>query len=171
MAAPSPIACVWTGETFRPLPGHFRRAAEQYGEGEVVTLAPVEDRSAASHRHYFAAINEAFQNLPEVMTERFASPEHLRKYALVRAGYRDERTIVASSKAEAKRLEAFIKPMDEYAFVVRSEATVTVYTAKSQNMRAMGKAEFQASKDKVLTVLASLIGVDVTQLRARAEAA
>lgn len=122
-------------------------------------------RSKQSHDHFFAAVAEAFKNLPEDMVVDFASEEHLRKWALIRAGFRDERTIVASSRAEASRIAAFVRPMDAFAVVVVREAAVTVYTAKSQSLRAMGKAEFQRSKDEVLRILADLIGTDVAELK------
>lgn len=82
--------------------------------------------------------------------------EHLRKYALIRTGHRDERTIVCASKAEARRVAAFVKPLDEFALVLVNEASVSVYTAKSQSLRAMGKTAFQQSKDDVLGFLAQI---------------
>jgi hypothetical protein len=54
--------------------------------------------------------------------------------------------------------------MDEYAVVATSEAAVRVYTAKSQNTRAMGRKVFQESKDAVLAVLADMLGVEKAQL-------
>ncbi len=148
----------WDGEAMIPLyPGV---AARQYEKGEVYPLEVREDRSANSHRHYFAAVNEGWQNLPEIETERFPSPDHLRRWLLIKAGYYDERTIVVGSKAEAQRVAAFVKPMDAYAVVVAKEATVVVFTAKSQSMKAMGKADFQRSKDAVLELLAEMIGVE-----------
>ena len=118
-----------------------------------------------SHDHFFASVQEAYNNLPEDLADDFASPEHLRKWALIKAGYRDERSIVASSKAEALRIAAFIRPMDEFSVVVVREATVTQLTAKSQSLRAMGKVEFQRSKDAVFDVLAKLIGTSVDDLK------
>jgi hypothetical protein len=118
----------------------------------------------ASHRHFFAAVYDAWLNLPEKEAERFASADHLRKYALIRAGFRDERTLTCASKAEALRVAAFVKPMDDYAIVAVSEAVVRVYTAKSQNLRAMGRKVFAESKDAVLEVLAGMIEVDREQL-------
>ena len=123
-------------------------------------------RSKVSHDHFFASVEEAFKNLPEDLKDDFASAEHLRKWALIKAGFRDERSIAASSKADALRIAAFIKPMDEFAVVVVREAMVTQYVAKSQSLRAMGKAEFQRSKDAVFDVLAQLIGTDVASLKA-----
>lgn len=150
---------VWDGEALRIRPGFQSAADEQFCIGEAYTMQPVEDRSAASHRHYFSAINEAWQNVPEHLAGEFPTAEHLRKKALIRAGYRDERTFVCSSRAEAIRLAAFLRPVDDYAIVSVSGSTVVQWTAKSQSMRAMGKADFQKSKDDVLEALADMIGV------------
>lgn len=167
MSTAPPIPCVFTGGpegAFQPLPAFRRKAAEYYGAGEVVELIPHEDRSIASHRHYFAAINECFRSLPEELASRFRSADHLRKAALIQAGYRDERSVVCGSKAEAQRIAAFIQPMDDFAIVSVSGAAVVVLTAKSQSMRAMGKETFAASKEAVLNVLGEMLGVPVGDL-------
>lgn len=164
MTALYPQAFRWDGEAMRPL--NPRAADRQYVVGEVYNLDVVEDRSAASHRHFFASVNECWQNLPHDIADRWPTPDHLRRYALIRTGYRDERTIVASSQAEARRVAAFIKPMDEYAVVSVHGAAVIVWTAKSQAVRAMGKQVFEGSKDAVLGFLAEMIGVTPEQLTA-----
>jgi hypothetical protein len=166
----SPIPFRWDGQAMRAHPQFANAAAGQFEAGEYYTLAEVQDRSSASHKHYFACINEAWMNLPEALAQRFPSAEHLRKYALIKAGYRDERSVVCATKAEAARVAAFVKPLDDYAVVIVFECTVTVYTAKSQSLRAMGKDYFQASKDDVLHALADMLGVDVEAL-SKAEAA
>ncbi len=79
---------------------------------------------------------------------------------LVKCGYADERTVVCASKAEAERVAAFIKPMDNYAVVIFHEAVVKVYTAQSQSLKAMGKREFQESKEAVLAAIDRLLGVE-----------
>lgn len=161
-----PLRFSWDGEAFYPkLP---KLADKFYIVGEVYRLAPHEGRSAASHRHYFASINEAHNNLPEELAERLPTPENLRKYALIRAGYRDERTIVCSSKSEAMRVGAFVRPMDEFAVIEIDGPIVTVCTAKSQSMRAMGRKVFQESKDAVLRVISEMIGTDPATLQANA---
>lgn len=167
----APIPFQWQGDAFTPMPGHARRCDEAFVVGQVYHLIEQEDRSAASHRHFFACINAAWENLPEAAAAQLPTPEHLRKYALIKAGYADSRTMIAASKAEAQRLAAFIRPMDTFAVVVVSEATVTVWTARSQSVKAMGKREFQDSKDKVLDVIAALIGTDPTTLAAHASQA
>src|ERR1700679_2297785 len=102
MMAAAPVPFVWDGEAMRPLPAFAAIAAARFGTGEVVSMAPVDERSSPSHRHYFACIRQAWVNLPEPHAARFASEEHLRKYALIKAGYRNERSIVCASPAEAR---------------------------------------------------------------------
>jgi hypothetical protein len=168
MTAP-PLLCSWDGESF--VPKHPKIADRHYVVGETYPLIVHEHRSGESHRHYFASIADAWGNLPEEIAERLPTSEHLRKYALIRAGFRDERSITCASKAEAQRIAAFIKPMDDFAIVTVTEATVTIYTAKSQSLRAMGKAEFQRSKDAVLDVIAKMIGVAPAALEQNARTA
>lgn len=157
MSVPLPMR--WDGDAFAPLPRFAKAADREYVVGEVYHIVPVEERSMASHRQYFAAIREGWENLPEHYGERFQSPEALRKYALIKVGFCDSRSIVCASKAEAERIAAFIRPMDPFAIVVIDGATVTIYTAQSQSQKAMGRAKFQDSKTKVLDFIASMIGV------------
>jgi hypothetical protein len=167
----TPLPFEWDGEAMRPLPAYARRADKLYTVGERYILDAHEQRSAASHRHYFAAIREAWATMPEHETGRFPNPEALRKWALIRAGHCDTRTLVASSKAEAERLAAFTRPMDHEAIVVVRDALVTVYTPRSQSSRAMDKQTFQKSKDDVLNVIADLLGTDAATLAKAGEAA
>ena len=153
-----PLAFRWDGEAMVPLSAIA--ADRNYVVGETYRLVPHEERSQRSHAHYFACVNEAWSNLPEHLAERFPTAEHIRKYALIKAGYHDERSIVARSKAQAQDIASFVKPLDEFALVVISEATASIYTAKSQSTRAMGAKEFQRSKDAVLDFLAGMIGVE-----------
>ncbi|MGY2048862.1 hypothetical protein [Methylobacterium sp. JK268] len=164
MSATLPIACEWDGESMVPL-ARFRQLCDrQFTIGEHYVLAEHEPRSSAAHGHYFACLRDAWESLPEAEAARFPTPEHLRKYALIKAGFRDEQTFVASSKAEARRLAAFLQPVDEFAVISVREAVVIRWTAQSQSMRAMGSAEFQRSKDAVLAVVADMIGVTSPQL-------
>ena len=160
------ILCQWDGEAFVPISAVWgRRADASYVAGQEYMVEGNEPRSMASHNQYFAAVTEAWKNLPEETADRFPTVDHLRKWCLIKAGYRDERTVACSSKAEAQRIAAFIKPMDSFAVVVVHEATVTVYTAKSQSMKAMGKQDFQESKAKVLEILAGMIGTTSAALQ------
>lgn len=159
MTSPVAIQFVWDGDVMRPASRRFAfQCDRQFVCGEAYYLTPFEERSSRSHAHYFAAVAEAWRNLPEQIADRFPSSEHLRAYALIKSGWRNERTHVAATKAEALRLAAFIQPIDEFAIVTTHGLSVTVWTAKSQSMRAMNKQDFQRSKEDVLGVLADLIG-------------
>ena len=162
MSATAPY--VWDGVVMRPLPGFATRVAERFAVGEVVSLEPAEVRSSPSHRHYFACIREAWVNLAERVAARFPTEEHLRKHALIKAGYCDERSIVCTSNAEARRIAAFIQPIDDYAIVTVDGRVIVQFTAKSQSAAAMSKAQFQASKEAVLNILAEMLGVDPAAL-------
>ena len=159
-----PLIFRWDGEAMAPLPRFAKEADRRYVIGESYRLDEMLPRSRATHNHYFASVEEGWANLPEEAAERFPTSEHLRKYALIKAGFADQRSIVCASKAEAQRVGGFIKPMDEFAVVTVSEAVVTVYTAKSQSIKAMGAKPFQASKQAVLDVIAGMIGVSPDEL-------
>jgi hypothetical protein len=153
------------------LPKSGRLADRYFVVGQTYPLIVHEERSTASHSHYFAAVNEAWKNLPEDEAERFPTSEHLRKWALIKAKYADERSVVCSTKAEAQRVAAFVKPLDDYAVVIVSGATVSMFTAKSQSARAMDKAEFQKSKQDVLDIVAAMIQVTPKELSSNVGAA
>jgi hypothetical protein len=122
------------------------------------------ERSSARHRAYFASINEAWHNLPLSAQDELPSPEHLRKYALIKTGWRDERRLVVGSEKEAVRVAAFIRPMDSFAIVLPQAHQVLVWTARSQSYRAMNREDFNASMDDVLDYIAGLIGVSRVEL-------
>jgi hypothetical protein len=161
----APLFFAWDGETMTPLPRFAKMADREFVVGENYRLEIVKERSATSHNHFFACIEEAWRNLPEIYADRWPSAEHLRKWALVRAGFREETTFLASSHAEAVRVGALMRSIDEYAVVTVDGRMVIRAVAKSQSMAAMpGKNEFQDSKDKVLDVIARLVGVDPKEL-------
>ncbi len=169
-AAPLPFR--WSGDAMEILPRFAKMADAAFVVGQVYRLEAIEERSAASHRHYFATLNDAWLGLPESYGEQFQSSEALRKFALIKTGYFDSRTLVASSRAEAQRIAAFVKPIgEEFSVVVVKEATVTIYTAKSQSMRSMGKKDFGESKQKVLEFVADLLSVSVDKLTANSKEA
>jgi len=154
----------WTGEAMEPV-GRFAKTADrEFVIGQVYRMAEIEERSAKTHAHYFACLHDAWLNLPEDDQERWPTEDHLRKFALIKCGYADERSIVCSSKAEAQRVAAFIRPIDGFALVAVSECVVRVFTAQSQSMRSMGRDAFQKSKQAVLDYVAGLIGTNAEAL-------
>lgn len=126
-----------------------------------------DERSDASHKHYMASVVSAWRNLPEKMAAEYPTPDHLRKRALIKCGYYHCDSKVFDTPADATRAAAFVKPMDPFAVTVVKDCVVNHYRAKSQKfLRAggMDKAEFQASKDAVLALLAEYIGVKKSEL-------
>ena len=161
----TPIFYQWTDEgVMKPLPRFAKAAEKLFYIGETYRLEILEERSRETHNHFFACIHEAWINLPEHLAERFPTSTHLRKWCLIKAGYRDERTFVAKSAAQAVELAAFIRPIDDFALVTVNDCVVSVFTAKSQSVRAMGRKTFQGSKEKVLGILAEMIGTELQNL-------
>lgn len=132
---------------------------------QLLLLSFDEERSEASHAHYFAVLGEAWSSLPEDLAADFPTAEHLRKWALIKAGYiAGSHTTVCRSGAEARRWAMFSKQVDKYCIAVVQDRIVTVHQAASQSLEAMGKKAFQQSKDDVFNIVSQLLGVDVTTL-------
>lgn len=112
------------------------------------------ERSAASHRQYMASVQEAWANLPEHLAEHFPSPDHLRKWALIKTGFCNIQKIVGKHRIA----------VNGYSVVTVEDGVATIYTAKSQNYSAMPKKEFEASKKAVLDLLADVVGVTAEEL-------
>lgn len=156
-----PVSLRYEGDgQFGPVSGYWASQCDRhFVVGDTYRMTEHYERSAASHSHFFAALNDAYDSIPDEMRDEYPTVEHLRKKALIKKGYADERSIVCASKAEAQRLAAFMKPMDDYAIIVPSEAVVRVWTAKSQSKKAMGAKAFQESKQAVLDFVDDLLGV------------
>lgn len=164
----APMICEWDGDALVPHGIWKKRADEVLVVGERYTVETIEQRSIASHNFYFAALHEAWMNLPENLADQFPSFDKLRKHALIKAGYRDERSIVCASKAEALRVAAFVDKMDDYAIIIVRDALVIAYTAKSQSMKAMGKKDFRESKEAVLDIVAAMVKASRDELERNA---
>lgn len=166
------ILCEFDGALFRPVSDyHLKRAAKHYEAGERYLMREAEDRSLASHNHYFASLNDAWKNLPEGMEADFPTVEHLRKFALIQTGYHTQQTYACGSPEEAVRLAAALRSVDEFSVVVIRGATVTRMTAQSQSIANMGRRTFQKSKDAVLDYVSNLIGVRRDDLERNARTA
>lgn len=158
----APIRLRYEGDgNFRVMSNYWAaRADKDFVVGELYEMVEHLERSANSHRHFFATVNDAWKTLPDELLESYPSADHLRKKALVWKGWRDERTIACTSKAEAERISAFVKPMDDFAVVTVRESVIRVWTAKSQKVKAMGAKDFQQSKQDVLDYIDDLLGVE-----------
>jgi hypothetical protein len=97
----------------------MRDALPRYtARGEIITVEEVKERSAKSHRHYFAVINEAWQNLPEDLADEFPNAEALRKRALIKNGlcHADGNCSAPTTPRRGKAVAAFTAA-DPYCFL------------------------------------------------------
>lgn len=162
-----PIPFRWTGEGFTPATAHWQRIADKhYAIGEIRNLVPEEQRSRISHNHQFAEIGDAWRTLPEHLAERFPTADALRKHALIKAGFATITEHVCDSAAEAQRLAAVIASLDPYSVTEIRRNIVRHLRAQSQSLRAMGRQDFQRSKQACLEIVAEMIGVSATTLSA-----
>ena len=149
-------------------------ACEIMREGDTVLVTIDHPRSINSHNHQFAEIADAWRHLPDAVQHMpwAATPEALRKHALIVTGYRDVQTVDAGSKAAAARVASLLSVMANqahgYAITQASGPVVTCWTPQSQSIRAMGGKEFQRSKEAVLNWIAQQIGVTPDQLKGNA---
>lgn len=160
-----PLAFQWDGDVMRPL--HPKRADAFYTVGERYIMAPICQRSDASHRHEFAWLREAWMSLPEALADQYPTTEHLRKRALIDAGYYDETIVDAGTAAAAVRVATAFRSIDDFSLVIVRGPYVIRRTAKSQSRCAMGAAVFQQSKTAIMEVIAKMLGVEPGELPQR----
>lgn len=158
------IACKWTNGVFIPAPRFADKAGELFVEGATYWLNIEPERSEKTHKHEFAWLREAWKTLPESIAHLYPSTEHLRKRALIEAGFYTETIVDAGTTAAALRVAAFARGEDEFALVITRGPIVVVRKAKSQSHRAMGAANFQRSKQAALEVVSAMLGIEPQDL-------
>lgn len=162
-----PIPYEWTGEVMCPLPRFDAQCTQQFIVGEIYSLDIAEQRSNAHQGFYFACLKSAWDSLPEDIAKRYPSVERLRRRALIKSGWCDERTVIFETEKDAKRASTIVQMFDEDAVVLVKGNVLHIFTAKSQSYKSMGKADFRASCDAVLDEVSKLIGTDVSTLAAQ----
>lgn len=166
MTPDRPQGFKWDGEAM--IPRSSRLAGKAYTVGETYLLVAHEERSSATHNHEFAWLKDAWLNLPEALADQFPTQEHLRKRALIDAGFYAETIIDAGTNAAALRVASAFRSREEFSLVIVRGPVVVIRTAKSQSRRSMKKQEFQASKEAILEVVSGMIGVNPAQLAGHA---
>jgi hypothetical protein len=116
-----------------------------------------------SRRYFFAALRDAWANLPDQMRDRFPNAEVLRKNALIAIGYCDVMTVVAGSKSAAPQIANAFKARDQYCIAIPRGDVVTIYTARSMARRALLKKDFLEVADKVFHWVHEQTGIDPSQ--------
>ena len=113
-------------------------------------------------------LKEAWQQLPENLADLYPTPDHLRKRALINAGFYNEEAIDCGTNAAALRVASYIRKSDDFALVIVRGHAVLIRTAKSQSYRSMDRKTFQASKSAILEIVATMIDVPPETLKAQA---
>lgn len=142
-----------------------KRGVDYFVDGEHYLLEAREERSGAQHKAFFASVNSAWKNIPETMEGRWPSPDHLRRWALCKAGFADEDVSIWDSKADAKRAAVMMRKIDAYAVIEVKGNMVRRFTAKSQQVRHMDKKTFKESCESVERIISEVIGTSVRELR------
>lgn len=162
-------------QTMRLEPRFARIAEAQFKDGETYPLEVKEQRSSQEHRHYFAVINNAFDNISDEETlSVLSTPNKLRQWALICSGWCDVtvfgpmpyRTALNCAQRAAENFRRY----DDYVEItvhrnrdddgnLDGTANVVIKIAKSQSRVAMDKENFRASKRDVLDILAGQIHV------------
>jgi hypothetical protein len=157
----APFQAIWQGDGFTPASPFFQRMGDkQFLIGEKYLLNVQQERSVNAHRHYFANLKEAFDNLPERYRDQFPTIEIFRAHGLILTGWRDHSVEIFASADDAIKAASLIRPRTKLEIVVVNENTVTILSAKSQSQRAMGRKDFAKSKADVLAWAWGLVGVD-----------
>ena len=112
-------------------------------------------------RRYFAIVHESYDNLPAKWSKRFPSVEHLRKWALIKAGWCDVVQVVAGSTV--RQIADAMRKLDRFAVISVNGEIITIFTAKSQTRKNQPKAQFMETAQKVYNILSDMLGTDVEQ--------
>ena len=158
--------CRWNGQFLVPV-GNWSPAkmADLLDEGELVGVEIHRGRSMKSHKHQFAWIKDAWQSLPEGYADVpwAASPDTLRKRALIATGFHNVTEIDAGSIDAAERIAALMREDGNeahgYCIVQVSGQVVRRAVAESQSVKSMGNDRFKESKAAVMDYIAKLLDV------------
>jgi len=124
-----------------------------------------------SHSHYFAALGEMYDNLPEHVAKRFPTFDHFRGWCLVQTGFAHEKVYACDSPKLARQLAAGIRSYAEFAVIGITDKVVHVFEPMSQSIPAMGGGDrWRESKEAVLN-LAESMNPGLTRKAAEKEAA
>lgn len=145
-----------------------KRADAEFVIGQVYSMEEWLDRSEQSHDHAFAWLGEAFKHLPEPYASQFPSVTHLRKRALIDAGFYNEFAVHVGSEKDALALAADFQSNDPYSVCVVRGRYVVRRTARSMKRSLMDKKDFQAAKQAILEIVAEMIGVPPDELQREA---
>lgn len=151
----------WQDGVLRPM----TNSPPDLDDGEIVFVEVERGRSPSSHKHQFAWIKDAWNSIPErlMFEEWAATPETLRKRALIECGFYEQIIIdcadAKTAKEVARELGKAHRAAHGYAVAAVRGSVAVVRFPQSQSMRSMGGERFKQSKAAILDWIADKIGV------------
>lgn len=146
----------------------LERSAKAWTIDEVYRLEFLEGRSEKSHNAYFASLAHIWTNLPHNKQAEYPTVEHMRKRALIVAGYADMDYRTFDTPEDAEKCASLMRPREEFAVITVKGCVVRVYTAQSQSRSEMPeKGQFEASKRAVLEITSGIIGLTPDKVMAQ----
>ena len=138
-------------------------------------------RSLDQLRRFFAMLRAMKAHWPESAEFQPDDTEHLRKWALIKAGHRETTDVPVSwaedqpglTKLASLAIEAALKAAGAYAFIRPHPegGLVRVFKAKSIAFHKLSQAEFNKLNDEVEAVYASETGLDPETVLKESESA
>jgi len=140
-------------------------------------------RSPQDHRRFFAVIRATYTHWPESHEFDPDNAEHLRKWLLCKAGFRDVTTIPVDFPIELAKehpalmklvmlaVEAAIKAAKGYAFPRIHGDCIAVFSAKSIQWDKIDQKEFNKVREAVEEVIEAETGLKPDQLLKETEKA
>ena len=146
----------------------FARVAE-LPEGVTLRCQVSKPRSNPAHRMFFGIIAVAFEQWPENAKFKPTSVEHLRSWALIKAGHYNSLDVPAHNPKVAaaiviKLVEA-VKADDKHPIIWAMKDSVRVYTPKSVAYSEVAQADFSKISEAVYTEIEKVLGVPIAELR------
>lgn len=163
----------WDGEreVMVPSPRFVAICRKQFTNDVDYLMETVKPRSMKSHNRYFAALEEAFDNLSEEHAQRFKTAEHLRAWALVHTGFCKEQDYTFETPEEAKLVALIVRSRSAYSVIVVSGNAVKIFDAESQAVYgpdAMAPERFKESSNAVLDLVATMARTTPAELNRNA---
>lgn len=160
--------CVEGGEVRRtkvmvPHARFMRLCERQFELEDDYPLGPAENAPSRGRAAIFATVHDVWDNLPDTQ-KAFPSEEHLRKTALVKAGWADHSQTILDTPGDAKKFGVMVRKVDAYAIITISGNVVDVWTARSIATGRITSEEFKPVKLRALKWLDSLVGLTPEQL-------
>jgi len=165
------IKARWLGDMLEPMRDSQVWLNENMVVGMVYRLDVIFPRDRNLHAARFAALGEAYRQLPERYAKMFVNFEHFRKWLLVKEGYCTIEDFAAASNTEAHRYllmheRSHDKPgHKDFKFAVIEGNVVRIITPTSMGEKSMKPDEFREATSKMLERAADMIGISVSDLR------